>query len=245
MWKISQYTVVKNLAQHNLPEYNLIFNTQTHFSYVVKEKDWVAILEALNKKKNRSSKVGQSIIKLVSTGIFVASNVDENKTFSSKFDHLRYHPKKIYPLIAITSACNIGCTYCYEEGIKSKTMSMDVVKGALKWIEDRVVEDEITEIYPGLFGGEPLLYPRLLFAIMDGFAEISKRLNVKGEFFTSSNGIFLTTELAAQLASKGLTQIQISLDGPEIIHDVRRIGKKGQPSFQGLSKRSKKTQFHI
>lgn len=232
MWRVSQFTVVHNLADHALPTHSLVFNTQSGRCMILRDLDWQRIVVALPVPETAPADVRHAIDGLVEAHMIVSADTDEQRVFGASFDALRYHPQRIFPLIAVTTACNIGCTYCYEEGTSNLTMSSQVVTGVLHWLEQRIVRDGIREIYPGLFGGEPLMYPRLLFALMDGFHELCQRYGVRGEFYSSSNGILLTHQLAEQLAQRGLTQLQISLDGTEDIHNERRVGKKGQPSFE-------------
>lgn len=232
MWKISQFTVVHNLLEYGLPTHNLVFNTYSSRSVVLVNKDWERIIATLQSPQGINVNEQEAILALVKIGILVHQDVDEQQQYEISFNATRYRPQRIYPILAITTGCNIGCTYCYEDGVKSKTMSTDVVGGVLRWLERRILEDGYREIYPGLFGGEPLLYPSILFALMDGFQELCQKYSVKGQFFMSSNGMLLTPKLSQDLASRGLTQIQISLDGTENIHNIRRMGKRGQPSYK-------------
>jgi uncharacterized protein len=107
-------------------------------------------------------------------------------------------------------------------------MSDEVVDGVLRWFERRIVEDKITGVHPGLFGGEPLMRPRTLFRVMDGLNLLAARFGAETSYYCSSNGVLLTDELAG----KGLARIQISLDGPADMHDARRVGKRGQGTFR-------------
>lgn len=245
MWQVSQFTVVRNLADRALPTHNLVFNTRSGRCMVLRAQDWQRILEALPAPQEAPADVRQAIDGLLEAQMLVPAHADERQLFGASFDALRARPQHIFPLIAVTTACNIGCTYCYEEGTRSQTMSERVIVGVLDWMERRIVQDGIREISPGLFGGEPLLYPRLLLRIMDGFAVLRQRYGVTGEFYSSSNGMLLTPELAAALGSRGLTQLQISLDGTAEVHDARRRGKKGQPSFQEALRGIKIAAAHI
>jgi uncharacterized protein len=231
MWKVSQYTVARSLSEQGLPSQVLVFNTLSSRCLSVRSADWARILCALDNPEGASEEVRLAIANLVKAGMLVGDETDERERFGASFDAIRQRPKRIFPILAVTTACNIGCTYCYEAGVQGKTMTPEVVAGVLRWLERRVVEDGIREIHPLLFGGEPLLYPKILFRIMDGFNEMCARHGAFGLFGGSSNGMLMTPDLARDLAKRGLTQIQISLDGPEHIHDDRRIGKKGEPSF--------------
>ncbi|ONI81294.1 hypothetical protein ALI144C_22500 [Actinosynnema sp. ALI-1.44] len=230
MWKLSQFTVVRNLGDRDLPSHNLIFNTETSKCMTVRDADWRRIMAGMV-SSDSAGDVRAAIDRLAKDRIIVPTEEDQAARFQATFDRQRRNPGRILPLLAVTSGCNIACTYCYESGVRGKTMTPDVVDGCLRWMERRITRDGIREIYPGLFGGEPLMVPKILFAIMDGFARLTERHGARGEFYCSSNGLLLTDDLARELAARKLTQIQISLDGPAEIHDKRRVGHRGQPSF--------------
>jgi len=232
MWKLSQFTVVRNLSDRDLASHHLIYHTGSHQSMTVTAENWNRILSHLEGGEDAPPEIERALGQLAAAGIIVRSDRDERSAWEAEFDSKRYRPRKIFPILTVTTACNIGCTYCYEEGIASATMTPEVIAGCMRWIKRRAVEDGIEEIHPGLFGGEPLLYPRLLFEITDRFADLCRRHRVRGSFYCSSNGMLLTEELGRELARRGLRQMQISLDGPPEIHDQRRLGKRGQPSFQ-------------
>jgi uncharacterized protein len=230
MWKLSQFTVTHSLADRGLADYLLVFNTRTGKAMAVTQAHWQLIMSSLH--SSPSPKIQQAIGQLHNAGIFVPQAADECKSWQEEYDLRRRHPRALFPLLAITSGCNLKCTYCYETGIQQQTMSHEVIAACTGWMERRIVRDGIEEINPALFGGEPLLVPELLFLVMDQVGELRRRYGVRVSFYCSSNGTLLTDELAAKLAEKGLQQIQISLDGPAAIHDARRMGKRGEPSFR-------------
>jgi uncharacterized protein len=227
MLRQSQFTVVRDLDAQGLPDHYLIFNTQTSRCICVGKAEWSMIGEAC-----AAGRKDPALSRLQGLGMLVDDATDEVSDFLEQFDRVRYHPRRIYPIFAITSACNIGCTYCYEAGVVGKTMRPEVISGIARWVERRIQIDGIREIYPSLFGGEPLLFPQLLFSLMDQINEAVRRLGANCAFAASSNGLFLTDDLAKELSVRGLTQIQISLDGPKDIHDARRVGKRGEGTFE-------------
>ena len=231
MWKLSQFTVVHNLAERGLAGHHIVFNTFTRKCSVVKAPDWDRLMTALG-GNGATPEVERAREQLTAGGFAVEESLDERSAWQGEFDSIRYHRRSVYPLLAVTTACNIGCTYCYEEGVAYETMTAEVAERVLSWLERRIVFDGIREIHPALFGGEPLLFPKLLFQLMDGVAGLRARYGIAASFSGSSNGIMLTDDLASELAARGLTQLQISLDGPEAIHDARRIGKRGQGTFR-------------
>lgn len=231
MWKLSQFTVVRTLEEQGLPEHALVFNTRTGRCTAVPTDAWARILAHLDPTDPTPADVGAAVGRLAEQGYLVPRAEDEAATFRAQFDRQRHAPAQIFPLLAVTSKCNIACTYCYEAGVQGANMGDDVVEGVLRWFERRIVNDGIRGIHPGLFGGEPLMRPATLLRLMDGLNRLSARYGTAASYYCSSNGLLLTPALARQLAARGLAQIQISLDGPQAIHDERRVGHHGEGSY--------------
>lgn len=231
MWKVSQFTVVHSLEDRALPEYAIVFNTFTGACLTVRQVDWDMCISHLEDPAAAESAVAKAIIRLGELGILVPTQQDERRAYDAKFDAARYRPARLHPIFTLTTACNIGCTYCYEHGVAGETMSPQTVRGVCRWMERRITEDGYVDFYPVLFGGEPLLYPKLLLSLMEGCNDVCDWRGAKCVYTSSSNGMLMTRQLAQELAAHRLIHIQISLDGPRVYHDRRRIGKRGQPSF--------------
>lgn len=232
MLKVSQFTVVKDLSERGAIDQFLVYNTASHRCLLMPRSKWETMVTNMDVGEP-SKEVSQALERMEALGIFVHKGIDEQNRWLTNFNAIRYGQKSIFPLLAVTTGCNIGCTYCYEAGITAQTMSNEIVAHCIDWMERRILEDGVTNISPGLFGGEPLLYPKILFALMNGHKDLCNKYGINGTFYTSSNGMLLTDEMAKNLAEKGLTQIQISLDGPEPIHDIRRITKRGSSTYAG------------
>jgi uncharacterized protein len=233
MLKVSRFTVAKDLARHGQPGHRLVFNTFSGACVLLPETEWDDIVGSLTADTDLPPARSEARQRLVQNGILAAAEADERRSYEERFAHDRFHPSSIFPILAVTTACNIACTYCYEEGVASHVMTPEVVAGVLRWMERRVAQDGIRSIHPNLFGGEPLLYPKLLFALMEGLRDIGARYpGLASDFSMSSNGMLLTPELARDLAVRGLSLIQISLDGPADVHNQRRVGHHGQASFE-------------
>jgi uncharacterized protein len=232
MLKLSQFTVARSLAEHGLPDQVLVYSLRTGECLSMASDKWDDLKRTAT---SAATPHGKAVERLHELGLFVDANLDEQEDLLSAFDFARYRPRRIYPILAVTTGCNIACTYCYEEGVKARTMTPDVVDASIAWAVRRMEQDGIGEVYPSLFGGEPLLYPELLFRYMDGLNSAADRLNTSVAYSCSSNGLFLTPELARDLVKRRLMQIQISLDGTKPIHDERRIGKRGQSTYDGAA----------
>lgn len=108
-----------------------------------------------------------------------------------------------------TRRCNLNCEHC---GAKKETYQKELSIEQVKTIIDRLVE--IGSQYFETTGGEPLLRKDIL----DIF-QYAKNKGLKTGLAT--NG-FLVNELNAPVIAKYFDLIQISLDGPEEIHNKIR-----------------------
>ena len=227
-YKVSKFTVVEKLDLNNKSDYLLIYNNLSNKSTLLKPHTWERIIKQaadLNPEQMAFRNV------LIKSGILVKNDIDEIDYFLNRFDNVRSNLKTMAPILMITSKCNIKCTYCYEEGVKLHSMSDEVINGIIKWIDKKIEKDNLNAIYPTLFGGEPLINPKKLFNLMDGINKVANNKGVHVNYSCSSNGVLLTDKLARELVSKGLNEIQISLDGPEKIHNIRRVGVNGYSNY--------------
>jgi radical SAM protein with 4Fe4S-binding SPASM domain len=119
----------------------------------------------------------------------------------------------------LTSRCAGRCTHCYHHE----------ARGELSIPERREVFDEIVAFLrargvPGRIhfaGGEPLLAPDLVQLV-----RAARERGILSRVLTS--GVGVTPALAATLAAAGCAGVQVSVEGPEPVHDAIR----GEGSFR-------------
>lgn len=130
------------------------------------------------------------------------------------------YPKRVH--IELSRSCNIYCRMCREKPYKTPFMELPFF--------DRLAEELLPHTAELRLdgGGEILLYPDL--------AKILKKVAEYGQpFFSSSNGMLLTRQVARMLAESTLHHIQISVDSPvkETFEWIRR-GAKFERVIQGV-----------
>ena len=123
--------------------------------------------------------------------------------------------------ILTTTACNAKCPYCYEKGIKTETMTLDMADKVAKFIEQQSTTN--AGITLEWFGGEPLVNPSVI-------SVITRKLKNDGYIIKSAalttNGILFTDELIEVAKTEWqLTNVQITLDGVNEIHDSSIRGR--------------------
>src|SRR5437016_1660899 len=102
MLKTSQFTVAESLAGHGLPDHVLVFSTRTDQSVTIKREDWHTLQRvAVGADEAADPRYGLAIDKLAKLGLLVDAAVDEREDLLGKFDAARWHPRRIYPIIAV------------------------------------------------------------------------------------------------------------------------------------------------
>ncbi len=125
----------------------------------------------------------------------------------------------------LTERCNLTCTHCYQEGKVLKEMTLPEIGKALGNVSDTIREWSDTYDIPfstsfNVTGGEPLLRKDL--------HEILRMISAHG--FTSyllTNGTLIDGENSRMLADLPIGGVQVSVEGPEKVHEAIR----GKGSF--------------
>jgi radical SAM protein with 4Fe4S-binding SPASM domain len=127
------------------------------------------------------------------------------------------------PLIAasvrLTKRCNLKCRHCYAESQGPKFRENEISLEEIKDLIDQFSEFSVNEIF--YTGGEPLM--------RDDLAEILNYTSSKGiKVLMSTNGAAITEGFLQQITDVDFKLFQISIDGPEEVHDRMR----GKGSFK-------------
>jgi radical SAM protein with 4Fe4S-binding SPASM domain len=126
----------------------------------------------------------------------------------------------------LTERCNLRCRHCYQGEKHVPEMPPDAVKkeidGAIEMFQAWEAEYDV-KVAPSIHftGGEPFLYEGLWDVIA----------HARGQGYgvaLMSNGCLITREDAEKASHHGIADIQVSLEGPEELHDSIR----GKGSFE-------------
>jgi uncharacterized protein len=152
-------------------------------------------------------------------------------------DHLfsvLFSDKILEFIILPTEQCNFRCVYCYEDFIdgRMKRETIDSIKALIK-----TRASGLEHLRIGWFGGEPLLVKDIIIDISSHAMSLVR--SNPGLFFDSgmsTNGYLLTHNTAEQLILHGVTEFQVSLDGPASYHDNVRLRRDGKGTFDRIWK---------
>lgn len=157
--------------------------------------------------------------------IFPSPN-DEAAALQEMFAHYNADASPTLFVICPTYACNLRCVYCFEGSLtteSTRVLSTEEV--------DRIF-DAIGRLAPEnasvlLFGGEPLL-PRTK-GIVDYILSSAAKGGLTVDAVT--NGVYLADFLSETACRTNLREVQITVDGPQAVHDLRRPKAGGQGTF--------------
>lgn len=129
-----------------------------------------------------------------------------------------YNPTQLYSItISVTESCCLSCGHCSQSAPlgKGRQFELDKLKEIISDASD------LGTRYLGIFGGEPLLYPKL-----DSVIEFSFEKGYR-DIMIFSKGTLINEQRARKLRCLGINQMQISCDShiPEIYESI--VGEKG------------------
>jgi uncharacterized protein len=135
----------------------------------------------------------------------------------------------------VTTLCNFNCPYCFEDEsmrTRAQTLNVSQVAAAFDVMDEtaaRTGDPRPPEVE--IFGGEPLL-PIARPVVEYLLACLAER---HGRASLQTNGFHLAGYLGVlQRYPAQFRQLQVTLDGPREIHDLRRILWAGQPTFDRI-----------
>lgn len=147
-------------------------------------------------------------------------------------------------VIQSTSFCNLNCKYCYlpEEGRKVKNViSLDTLNKSSKLVlQSSLMPESLTILW---HAGEPLsasisFYEKALKVIKDN------NIHCKKLSYSIQTNATLINDKWCIFFKKYNFDVGVSIDGPEHIHNLNRIGWTGKPSFQKTMKGIKTLKKH-
>ena len=123
----------------------------------------------------------------------------------------------------LTERCNLRCLHCYQKDSKVEELSFDQIEAVIGEVTEMVegwsaAYDIPFSLSYNVTGGEPYLRSDL-FEILKSIS------NSQADFYILTNGTLITRDIALRTAESGAAGVQVSLEGPERIHD--RIRGKG------------------
>lgn len=218
------------------PGEHLIFNTFSDSRAVVNQRlktamEYTRDLPSLNAEEQRF------FSELENLGFMVGNEVDEDRELEYRFQRLKFDTTTLDVTVLTTSACNLGCGYCYQDGIDLKRFMRDEACARVcEWTAAKLDEIRPKSLHLTLFGGEPLLNPQACRILARSFFQMATERRVEPQISIITNGVLLTEPLVDELIPLGLKRVKVTLDGDREAHDSKRHYHNGKGTFDVILK---------
>ena len=142
--------------------------------------------------------------------------------------------------------CNLDCEYCFflsKEALYPGDrfrMSDDLLEQYVRQVIEAQAGPHVTIAWQG---GEPTLMGVEFFRRAVGLVERYRRPGQTVEHTIQTNGTLLTDEWCEVFKEHGFL-VGISIDGPRALHDVYRVDKRGNPTFDKVLRGLRLLQHH-
>lgn len=132
-----------------------------------------------------------------------------------------------------TLGCNFRCPYCYQDGIaRTRKMGYSDVDQICDTLNKYLkANPKIRYLTITLHGGEPTCNWDIVPYAMEQFLTIATKNNAELRTGIVSNGYLLTPEKANLLARYNWHRFQVTIDGPQEVHNSRRRMPNGRDTF--------------
>lgn len=168
------------------------------------------------------------IIKKLKEDRFLVEDLEEEKRFF--INKVRRIARELPLLkhasyIVVTDECNLRCKYCFFEGNISRfegpitERDVDFIVNKIRKLSEKTKEFRVI-----FYGGEPLLYPKIVFEIVDSLSDLK---NVR--FSVITNGCLINKNLAKEMKKRKIS-VGLSMDG-DLYSNKLRVYPDGKEVF--------------
>ena len=135
----------------------------------------------------------------------------------------------------IAHTCNLNCSYCFASQGKYNgeraVMSYEVGKQALDFLVEHSGSRHNLEV--DFFGGEPLMNFQVVKDLVAYARSIEKEKHKNFRFTLTTNGMLIDDDVI-DFANRECSNVVLSLDGRQSVHDKFRVDYAGKGSWEKI-----------
>ena len=135
----------------------------------------------------------------------------------------------------VAHTCNLNCSYCFASQGKYQgdraLMSFEVGKQAFDFLIANSGTRRNLEV--DFFGGEPLMNWDVVKKLVEYARSIEKQHNKNFRFTLTTNGMLIDDDVI-EFANREMSNVVLSLDGREHIHNHFRVDYNGKGSYEKI-----------
>ena len=228
---------------HVMSMFDIFFEEDGHFYicntlrgglHEVDQKTYELCVSSKNDPSEISKMSADLIENLSSAGYLVDYCSDAESINLLRYMKLikSFQSDRLTLVIAPTLYCNFACPYCYEKDLPNQQMKDETINELIEFIVQR--EDTFKYLEICWHGGEPLAAINVIDKILNRIKSEIK-IDLKGHSIVT-NGYLINEKVLDCFSRFPLGYIQITIDGNEHTHNLNRISKNGQPTFDRIIK---------
>ena len=217
----SKYNIISKSEKYGY----LLYNTMSQV-FIQIDKDNIDMWQNLRDNPDSYASFQQADF-LLKSRIIVANQHDDLNLYLADVLKNRYNSSDLALTILPTRGCNFGCIYCYETDRQPISMNEETEKAIVRFVTSNPNLKRLSVVW---YGGEPLLN----FSSVERLTADFLKLGVDYSAKMVTNGFLLSRDKAVKLEALRIRNIQVTLDGPERIHDQRRMLLDGKPTYRRI-----------
>lgn len=216
--------------------YYLAYNARSGALAVLTADNYAQLQSVLRKiadlQTDRLTDEEQQLLQQLQYGSFVQpADPPELEYLKFECHNARFDRSTLTLVLSPTMACNMACTYCYEETRRGR-MSAETVQAALDFVERQA--PQLKRLAVSWYGGEPLLALDIIESLTTGFLRLSEKYGFNYSSAVITNGYLLDRAAVDRLCELKVTDAQVTIDGPAEVHDRKRPLANGRSSFDTI-----------
>lgn len=239
------------IHQYQLGGYNIVLDVCSGAVHAVDELayDMIAlyeqhprdeVLRMIQKKYSNSEEITQEDIADCYddiTALKEAGKLFSPDTFEPMAGKLKEKTAGVVKALClhIAHTCNLNCSYCFASQGKyhgeRAVMSFEVGKRALDFLVEHSGSRRNLEV--DFFGGEPLMNFQVVKDLVAYAREIEQAAGKNFRFTLTTNGLLIDDDVI-DFANRECSNVVLSLDGRQQIHDRYRVDYAGSGSWSKI-----------
>ncbi|MHB8913473.1 MAG: radical SAM protein [Minisyncoccota bacterium] len=172
-------------------------------------------------------------------GFLINEDADEFSAWSELLYTTRNEKAHVFTFhFEPTLQCQFRCSYCFENGIdRGQPMRLETLKKSLDWFREYLrINSGVDSLRLKFFGGEPLLHEGMVAQTLKEYSALCRENKLDLSIEITTNGELLNERVARLFSQYNWHRVQITLDGPADIHDMRRHGVGKRPTYTNIMK---------
>ena len=211
----------------------LAYNSYSGALAEIEKENYGRVQQLLTHPDSASTAQDQEFLQCLKDGRFLVPDaVDQVAALKTRARSTRLEGKALTLTIAPTLACNFDCHYCFESHSNIR-MSEETQEALLRFSDHQLIRSGALRVC--WFGGEPTLCFSMIEKLQSQLLEIAAKRGARvipGTIIT--NGYLLDVDMARRLREMQINHAQITIDGPQAVHDSRRKLRNGRGSFERI-----------